>query len=325
MEAVAVQVCGIQRTQKPEAKPAAAIIFAADHPVCRHGVSAYPQEVTRAMVANFVAGGAAASVLCRRAKVPLHVVDVGVLSVGVNSAEVVDGVRLSVAPRAGRAGDLRTEDAMDQDAFDAAWDAGAQAVSELESDVKVVILGDMGIGNTTPAAAVAASLLGRPAAEIVGRGTGVDDSGLQNKVQVVSDGLRRIAEAPSSDEGDGPLAVLRRVGGREMVAIASAATAAAGKGMAILVDGFIVTAAVLAAVRHEPRLREHLIFAHQSQELGHRLMLEALDGRALLNLGFRLGEASGALAALDLVDQGCCLHREMATFAAAGVPDQDAL
>lgn len=348
LEELAVQLAGIQQTVWPAARPASAILFAADHPVCKHGVSAYPQAVTAAMVSNIVQGGAACSVLARAAGVPLHVVDVGVLRGEEEGKEeqVADGITFTRAKQWGSVGDLRTEDAMDQAAFDAAWSAGEAAVQELSAEVCVLVLGEMGIGNTTPAAAVAACLLGRPAADLVGRGTGVDDAGMARKAQVVSDAVARVlaatpvaAEAAAAASGQSrsegghegpagilpvpPLEVLRLLGGRELTAIAGAALAGAARGQVILVDGYIVTAAILAATRHEPRLREHLVFAHRSQELGHHLMLEALCGKPLLDLGLRLGEGSGALLAFGLLEQACALHRGMATFEGAKVPDRD--
>jgi nicotinate-nucleotide--dimethylbenzimidazole phosphoribosyltransferase len=297
------------------ARPAAVLLFAADHPVVRHGVAAYPASVTAGMVANFAAGGAAASVAAVGVHgLPLEVHDVGVDTpydlppAGPNGARVV---RHACAERA--AGDLREQDAMDPDLFAAALEAGRSAVLALDPTPRVLILGEMGIGNTTPASAVAAALLGRPAADLAGPGTGLDSDGVAAKAAVIDDALRRIAGTAE------PLEILRRVGGRELAAIAGAALAARGIGALVLVDGFIVTAAILAAVRSEPELREHLLFAHRSGEPGHALLLEELDASPLLDLGLRLGEGSGALAAFGLVDLACRLHGEMATFADAGL------
>ncbi|MEL6430118.1 MAG: nicotinate-nucleotide--dimethylbenzimidazole phosphoribosyltransferase [Planctomycetota bacterium] len=316
LEDVAVALAGIQGSERPASRPAAALLFAADHPVTQHGVSAYPPSVTGAMMSNFAGGGAASTVFARTLDIPLTVFDVGVESEYAPSDVVVR------TPRGGHAGDLRTEDALDAAAFEAAWSAGASAIDGLRDDVRVVLFGEMGIGNTTPAAAVAAALLGRPAADLVGPGTGVAGDALLHKRGVVQDALDRV----------GPLApdagreALRRLGGRELVAIASATTAAADRGLAVLVDGFIVTASVLAAVRAQPTIRESLVFAHRSEEPGHRALLDALDARALLDLGFRLGEGSGALAALPLLDLACAMHGGMATFQEASIdgPVEDA-
>ncbi len=316
LEDLAIQLAAIQGGP-PASRPAEAVIFAADHPVVKHGVSAYPPEVTAAMVSNFVRGGAAASVLARRLGVGLSVVDVGV---GAPYERDVSGpgARLRRDPVADAAeGDLRVEDAMSASVLDGALAAGEAAIDALDAGTRVVILGEMGIGNTTVAAAVAAALLDRDAAELVGPGTGVDRPALARKTRVVRDAVARA-------HGADPLRVLQAVGGRELAAIVGAAGRAIERRMAVLVDGFIVSAALLVLVRLEPRTRPSLIFAHRSQEPGHALVLAALDARPLLDLGLRLGEASGALAALPLLDAACALHGEMATFADAGVPERSA-
>lgn len=309
LEDIAITLAGIQGLERPSSRPAAALLFAADHPVTRHGVSAYPPSVTGAMMANFAGGGAASTVFARALDVPLQVVDVGV------DSEYPPSATVRRAPRAGEAGDLRTEDALDAEAFEAAWSAGVDAIDGLPEDVRVVLLGEMGIGNTTPAAAVSAALLGRPAADLVGPGTGVAGEALENKRQVVEDALSRVGPLEPSAGRE----ALLRLGGRELAAIAGAATRAVERGVAVLVDGFIVTSAVLAAVRAEPGVRDGLLFAHCSQEPGHRALLEALDARALLDLGLRLGEGSGALAALPLLDLACAMHAGMATFEEAAI------
>jgi nicotinate-nucleotide--dimethylbenzimidazole phosphoribosyltransferase len=265
------------------------------------------------MVHNFVGGGAAASVLCKRQEIQLCVVNVGV------AMPPVEGV--ARAPSADMpAGDLRLEDAMPLATFDAALAAGRAAVSSLPAAPRVLLLGEMGIGNTTCASAVAAALLGLPAADTVGAGTGVDDAGRARKLAVVSDALARLPADVA------PLEVLRRVGGRELVALAGAALEAAERGVAVLVDGFIVSAALLAAARHEPGLVDYLIPAHCSREPGHQLLLEALFGPAahpLLDLDLALGEGSGALLAFPLLELALATHADMATFDAAGVPDRE--
>ena len=220
LETVAVALAGLQGTERPHSRPAAALLFAADHPVTKHGVSAYPAEVTAAMVCNFVNGGAAASVLCRSLGVPLEVVDVGVDTP--YDAPTSSEVRIVRAPRAGVAGDLRTEDAMDDAAFRAAWDAGRAAVDRLAPGTKLVVLGEMGIGNTTPAAAVAAALLPIDANSAVGSGTGVSPDGVRLKAQVVADALGRLGPDTT------PLETLRKLGGRELTALAGAAARAGG-------------------------------------------------------------------------------------------------
>jgi nicotinate-nucleotide--dimethylbenzimidazole phosphoribosyltransferase len=308
LETLAVQLSEAQGTVRPSARPASAILFAADHPVVNLGVSAYPQAVTRAMVLNFVAGGAAASVAARRLGIDLHVVDVGVAG-----AEPVAGAfRADVANRL--EGDLVTSDAMSPEVFAEALEAGAAAVGRLAPDVRVVILGEMGIGNSTLASAVAAATTGAAVDDVVGRGTGVDEEGLVRKRSVVSQALARVG--PVS-----PREALRRLGGRELASIFGAAMAAIERGKVVLVDGAIVTSALLALVSERPEARAQLVFAHRSADRSHATMLRWLDVAPLLDLGLRLGEASGALVAFPLLELACALQSEMATFGEAAVPE----
>ncbi len=320
LEEIPVQLAGLQRTAMPSSRPAAAILFASDHPVARHGISAYPVEVTAAMLRNFVAGGAAASVLAKELRVPLHIVDVGVLGGGYLSCE--GDVRLVRAPVARDAvGDLRVEDAMSEATFARAVMAGASAVDALPDGVLVLVLGEMGIGNTTAASAVVATLLEAREDEVdalVGAGTGVTGAALARKRAVVRDALARVGQVPCAEEA------IRRLGGRDIAALFGAAARASERGMAVLVDGFIVSAAVLGLVRSAPATRPSFLFAHRSTEPGHQRVLEALEATPLLDLRLRLGEASGALLALSLLDHACALHSRMATFASAGVPESGA-
>ena len=248
---------------------------------------------------------------------PLTVVDVGVNGAGVLAS--TDAARFLRAAVAGdEVGDLRVEDAMSEPTFARAVMAGAGAVDALPAEVVVVALGEMGIGNTTAASAVAAMLLDARDAEadaLVGAGTGVTGATLARKCAVVRDSLARVGQVRSPEEA------VRRLGGRDIAALFGAAARACERGMAILVDGFIVSAAVLALVRTSPATRRSFFFAHRSAEPGHRRVLEALQARPLLDLGLRLGEASGALLALPLLDHACALHARMATFASAGVPE----
>ncbi|AUX46685.1 nicotinate-nucleotide--dimethylbenzimidazole phosphoribosyltransferase [Sorangium cellulosum] len=320
LEELAVELAAIQGGP-PASRPAAAVLFAADHPVTRHGVSAYPPEVTAAMVANFVSGGAAASVLCRHLGVELRIVDVGVAH-PYEPAPGGDGggaaARLRRDPVAGDPiGDLRVEDALSEAVYERALRAGAAEIDALGGDTRVVLLGEMGIGNTTAAAAIAALLLDLPAEDLVGAGTGVAGDALARKIEVVRDATRRVVQAARD-----PHRVVRSVGGKEIAALVGAAARAIERRMAVLVDGFIVSTAALALVRMDARARRGMLFAHRSAERGHARVLAALDARPLLDLGMRLGEASAALAALPLLDAACALHAGMATFASASVPDR---
>ncbi|WP_437597806.1 nicotinate-nucleotide--dimethylbenzimidazole phosphoribosyltransferase [Sorangium sp. So ce590] len=323
LEDLAVALAGIQGG-RPASRPAAAVLFAADHPVTRHGVSAYPAEVTAAMVANFVRGGAAASVLCRHLGVELRVVDVGVahpyerIGVDVGGA----GARLRRDPVADDPiGDLRVEDALSEAVYERALRAGAAEIDALGGDTRVVLLGEMGIGNTTAASAMAALLLGLAPEDLVGAGTGVGGDALARKIEVVRDATRRVQGAPGAERPD-PHRIVRAVGGKEIAALVGAMARAIERRMVVLVDGFIVSAAALALVRMELQARAGMLFAHRSAERGHAHVLAALDARPLLDLGMRLGEASAALAALPLLDAACALHAGMATFASANVPDR---
>lgn len=323
LERVIVQLAAVQGLETPQSRPAACLVFASDHPVTRHGVSAYPSEVTAAMVDNLAAGGAAANVLCRCQHVALTVVDVGVAYSMRNPGTTSSGYwRAECADLP--AGDLRVEEAMPPETFAAAFRAGRDAVCRLAPAPRVLILGEMGIGNTTPASAVCSALLGLAADRVVGPGAGLDAQGVARKTAVVSDAVTRLR----GDEA--PLEVLRCVGGRELAALAGAAAEAASRRIAILVDGFIVTAALLALVRQVPAVRQFMIPAHCSREPGHRLALDGLFARSaseltvhqpLLDLKLALGEGSGGLLAFALVDLALATHGEMATFETAGVPD----
>ncbi|HMJ16064.1 MAG TPA: nicotinate-nucleotide--dimethylbenzimidazole phosphoribosyltransferase [Polyangiaceae bacterium] len=322
LEDIALDLAAIQGTEQPRARQAAALLFAADHPVTRHGVSAYPAAVTRAMLGNFVQGGAAASVLARQQSIALGVIDVGVAPGPEPSFLATDsGVQAATAYRDpvadDPAGDLRVEDAMSSSTFERALGAGRRAVAELNAETCVVLFGEMGIGNTTVASAVCAGLLGGEPAEFVGAGTGVAGSALETKQRVVQEAVARLR-----GEAD-PLEVLRRVGGRDVAALAGAMAEAAARRLVIVVDGFISSAAALALVRALPAARPFMIFSHRSQERGHARVLEALAARPLLDLSLRLGEASGALLAYPLIELACAVHNGMATFEAAGVPEQD--
>ena len=313
LEKVILDLALIQNAERPLARPAAAIVFAADHPVVKHAVETCPGPGTSGMIVNAVRGGAAASVATDWIHgIPLEVHDVGVdtayeIPTNGSSAQLFrhrfDGLI---------AGDLRAEDAMSAELFTAAVTAGRTAVLTLEPQPKVLILGEMGIGNTVPASAVSAALLKRPVEEFLAApGQGGDGASSRREREVVADALARLAST------DGPLEVLRRVGGRELAAIVGAVQGAREIGAAVLVDGFTVATAVYAAVLDDPALRQYLIFGHRSGEPGHALLLEAMDARPLLDLGLRLGEGSGALAAFGLVEYAARLHSDMAPFAEA--------
>jgi nicotinate-nucleotide--dimethylbenzimidazole phosphoribosyltransferase len=285
LDEVASWLAGWQRTDRPSVQRPAALVFAADHGVAaRRGVSAYPADVTAAMLDALRSGAATASVMARQVGVQLDVVDVGV----------------------GRpSGDITIEDALDHSRFAESFDRGRAAVAALESDL--LVLGEMGIGNTTPAAAVCASLFGMRTEDWTGRGTGVDDEGLARKLAAVAAARARVEGAP-------PLEILRRAGGAEMAALAGAVLEARLRSIPVVLDGFVVTASVATLEVECPGALAHCVAGHCSQEAGHRLLLEKLALRPLLDLELRLGEGSGALAAVPLVKLAAACVTEVATF-----------
>ena len=311
LEALAIKLAGLQHTERPRAARAPIIVFAGDHGIAAQGVSAYPQQVTIAMMANFASGGAAISVLARELNVPLEVVDAGTLA-----EAPMPGV-ISDKPRRG-ARDFSVESALKPSELAFAVDCGRRAVTRAAaSEPDLLIFGEMGIGNTTSASAIASALLETNAETMTGRGTGLDAAGRERKARLIDAAIARHAIA-----GAPPETILCAVGGLEIAAIAGAIVAAAQGRVPVLVDGFIVSVAALAATRLNPSCRPYLVFAHRSAEQGHRRVLEELNARPLLDLDLRLGEGSGAALALPVLRLACALHDQMATFAEAAVPDR---
>jgi nicotinate-nucleotide--dimethylbenzimidazole phosphoribosyltransferase len=303
----------------PVAAPSRArvVVFAADHGIAAEGVSPYPSSVTAAMVANFIAGGAAISVLTRASDIELSVVDVGVAS----PIPVLPGAAaklVSLPVRAGTASFLRGP-AMSRAEAEQALAIGERLARQAVAEgVDVLGAGEMGIGNTTTAATVVAALTGAAPADVVGRGTGVDDAGLARKTEVV-----RAALVHHRLDRTDPLGVLAGVGGLEIAAMAGLMLGGAALRVPVVVDGFISGAAALVAVALAPGVRDYLLFSHLSAERGHRVVCEALDARPLLDLGLRLGEGTGAALAITLLRAAVRLQNEMATFASANVANRD--
>lgn len=317
LEDLAIRLAAFQATQCPQARPCSVLLFASDHPVTKHGVSPYPSSVTRAMIDNFVAGGAAASVLAKLHGLPLHVVDVGVDGATSNSLPHGAITLHRMQPQAA-AGDIALEPALSRDDFARCQAFGARLVEEYCSEDRVVILGEMGIGNTTPATALGASLLKiNDPASLVGPGTGAVGDILSRKKAVVVQAVGRVAGCNCPEE------LLRQLGGREMVAMYGAMKAALATRKIVLVDGFIVTAVALALCRQDSAAPEGMVFAHQSHEQGHRALLDAIGAEPLLRLNMRLGEASGALTAFPILEAACATHNQMATFESASIPDKE--
>ncbi|NNF72600.1 MAG: nicotinate-nucleotide--dimethylbenzimidazole phosphoribosyltransferase [Rhodobacteraceae bacterium] len=305
IEEVAAVLARVQHSLTPRAETCRHVIFAADHGIAAEGVSAYPQAVTREMVKNFLAGGAAANVFARRFGVDLAVVDAGIAGVPLGLKGLIDA-RIG----AGTANAL-TGPAMTADDCARAIDAGALIAGDGTSDA--ASFGEMGIGNTSSAALVAAKLTGVPVADYVGRGTGLDDAGLEAKADV----LNRAA-ARTEDRLEARVA-LAEYGGFEIAMMAGAMAAAAEQGQLVIVDGFIATVAAACAMEFAPGCERAMIFAHLSAEPGHTRLCDAIDVRPLLHLDMRLGEGTGALLCWPLVQAAAAMLCDMASFDSAGV------
>lgn len=287
LDEIAAWVAGWQRTSEPRVEQPAALIFAADHGVAAAAkVSAYPTGVTQAMFSAYLEGRSTINAFARLAGASVTAVDVGI----------------------GRpTGDIRYEAALSEERFDDVVRAAFTAVDQLECDL--LVLGEMGIGNTTASAAIAASLAGGETAAWVGRGTGVDDEGLARKRQAVQESVRRIAGITD------PLEILREVGGAEIVAITAATIAARHRSIPVVLDGYVVTSAVLPLATIELGAIDHCTVGHCSAEPGHRKLLERLEKPPLLDLDMRLGEGSGAMAAVPLIAMACAGITDVPTFA----------
>jgi nicotinate-nucleotide--dimethylbenzimidazole phosphoribosyltransferase len=311
LEWIAARLSAIQETLRPRVTPRRIIIFAADHGVTDEGVSAYPSAVTAQMVGNFLRGGAAINVLARAFGTNVCVVDAGV-------AGDIDasGHAAAFVSRRVRPGTLNMTKgpAMSEDELASALGIGLDAADGAAGDdVAVIACGDMGIGNTTAASAMTSAILGVPAGEVTGPGTGIDGEMLARKIDVVRRALA--ANRPGRD----PLSILRTVGGLEIAAIVGAYVGAAAHRMAVVGDGFIATAAALVAASICPPFLDYWFAGHRSSEPGHTLQLEFLRQQPLLDLEMRLGEGTGAALAMPLFDAAAAVMNEMATFDSAGV------
>jgi len=313
LEEIAQRVAVLQRTERPSLPNKAIVLMAGDHGVTAQGISPYPSEVTAQMVANFATGGAAINQLARHAGARVVVVDVGVANAltvteGVIQARVADGTAdMSVGP------------AMSREQALAAIRVGMDQVASLAADgLDLVGTGDMGIGNTTASAALVSVLAGVDPADVVGPGTGLDDAGVRHKAEVV----RRAIALNVPDPADG-LDVLAKVGGLEIAGLAGVVIGAASRGIPVVSDGYISGAATLVALSIAPAARPWVFASHRSAEPGHRVVLEALGLRPVLELDMRLGEGTGGALAMELMDAACAVMSGMATFAEAGVSDRE--
>lgn len=313
LETIARQMGLIQRTTHPTVERPVMIVFAGDHGIAQEGVSPYPQAVTAQMVLNFLAGGAAINALSRVADVTLEVVNAGIATPLPHAEGLVD------IPVAAGTRNFAHEPAMTRDQALAAMHAGAERVRHHAAlGTNVIGFGEMGIANTSAAACLMSRLCGVPIDECVGRGTGLDNAGLARKRNVLASALAH--HAPD----DGPLDVLATFGGFEIAMMAGAYLAAAQARMTILVDGFIASSALLVADALAPNVREYCVFAHASNEAGHRRMLDYFGATPLLTLDMRLGEGTGAALVVPLLRAAVAFLNEMASFESAGVADRDA-
>ncbi|HZU79489.1 MAG TPA: nicotinate-nucleotide--dimethylbenzimidazole phosphoribosyltransferase [Acidimicrobiales bacterium] len=314
VEALGGRLAAIARISPPPVpEPVTVAVFAGDHGVVAEGVTPWPQEVTAQMVANFCAGGAAVNVLARHCGAAVVVVDVGVAT----DIPIESDTLLRRRVRNGT-GDLAREPAMTAAECRAALDIGAQVAADaVAGGARLLVTGDMGIGNTTPSAALIAALTATPAPEVTGRGTGIDDATFARKTAVVEQALSRLPTAAPAET------VLAELGGLEIAALTGFVVGAAAAGVPVVVDGVISLAAAVVADALVPAVRGYLIAGHRSTEPGASVALAHLGLDPVVDLGLRLGEGTGAVLAVPIVQAAAKILREMATFDGAGVTDKD--
>ncbi|WP_043969915.1 MULTISPECIES: nicotinate-nucleotide--dimethylbenzimidazole phosphoribosyltransferase [Acinetobacter] len=310
LEQLAIQLASLQGTLHPQIQQPWITIFAGDHGVVAENISAYPQAVTRQMLQNFASGGAAISVIAKHHHAHLQVVDCGT----VGEAYDYVGVERHCI-RAGTA-NFAQQVAMTEQECLAALQLGKDCVDRAKAQAAdIFIAGEMGIGNTCSASALACLLLHEGAAQLTGVGTGINNQQLQHKIAVIDQAVK----LHQQNVADDALKILAAVGGLEIAAMTGAYIRCAQIGLPIVVDGFISSVAALCAVRMQPQSHAWMLFGHQSAEYGHQRVLNALDAQPILNMNLRLGEGSGAGAALSMLQLACVLHNQMATFAEAAV------
>lgn len=310
MEQIVISLAGMQGVVYPSISRPYVAIFAGDHGVMAEQISAYPQAVTKQMLANFATGGACVNVMARHVGASIDVVNCGVVNagqmMGVRHEMIADGTHNFI-----------TQPAMSMDECLRALQIGRTSVERAVADgVDIYVAGEMGIGNTCSASALACLLLGQSAKSMTGRGTGVNDETLSKKTAVVEKAVALYGHLTK------PLEQLASVGGFEMAAMVGAYIRAGQLGLPVVVDGFISTVSALVAIRINAGVADWLIFGHRSQEQAHGAVLSALQAKPILDLGLRLGEGSGALASLTLIKLACDVHANMATFDSAGVANK---
>ena len=311
LEKIALKIAIIQGTDKPELIDPTIVVFAGDHGIANDGVSAYPQEVTYQMVMNFLSYGAAINVFCDQNDIDLHIVDAGVNYDFPFSLDLIDS-KIAKGTKS-----FLTEPAMTKEQCEKAIKAGAGLCDKIyKEDTNIIGFGEMGIGNTSAASLIMSKICGYPLAECVGRGTGLDDEHLTKKIEILE-------KASKIHETKTPFEIFRTYGGFEMAMMCGAMLKAAENGMTILVDGFISTSVFLVAHAIAPEIMDYALFSHQSDEQGHKRMLEFLHADPILKLGMRLGEGTGCALAYPLIKSSVAFLNDMASFESAGVSQEE--
>jgi nicotinate-nucleotide--dimethylbenzimidazole phosphoribosyltransferase len=315
---ISERLCGIQKTLTPSIDKKAVLVMAGDHGAVSDGVSAYPQEVTGAMVQTFLAGGAGINAISRYVGADVWVVDMGIIP-ELDPSELGGGDRFVVKKIAKGTANLIKGPAMSREDAETAILTGFQLASQLfDRGIDIIGTGDMGIGNTTPSAAIGAVVTGTSLEEMVGRGTGVDDEGLARKRESIRQGI----DVNHPDKTDG-LDVLSKVGGFEIGGIAGCVLAAAFHSRPVVIDGFISTAGALVAHTLCPTVKDYMFSGHQSEESGHGAMLRYMGLDPILDLGMRLGEGTGGALAMSIIEGAVRIFKDVLTFSEAGVPDKE--
>ncbi len=309
LEDLAARIVAIYEKETPEIHKKAVFVFAGDHGVVDEGVSAYPQEVTGLMVRNFLAGGAGINVLARRAGAEVHIIDIGMKESISDAAGLIDrNIRRGTK-------NMARGPAMTKDEAERAINAGIElAIMASDNGANMIATGEMGIGNTTPSSALFSVLLPAEPADVTDKGTGLENKGLQLKIETIKKALE-INKAMLDD----PLEALAAVGGLEIAGICGLCLGGASRRMAVVVDGFISGAGALVAMRLCPAVKDYLFFSHVSSERGHRIFCEKEGIRPILDLDLRLGEGTGAACAMQIIEDAVSIYNEMATFDDVGI------
>ncbi|MCW8929977.1 MAG: nicotinate-nucleotide--dimethylbenzimidazole phosphoribosyltransferase [Gammaproteobacteria bacterium] len=316
LESIAITLSALQKTTTPNVNEAQIIIYAADHGIAQEGVSAFPQAVTAEMVKNFSAGGAAISVLSAQHKLPLQVINLGLVT-ELPEMKSVEHKIISKGTNSFLQQSAMTETQLTQ-VFD---EAKHQVEQAKDNDCQLLIMGEMGIANTSTASALVCALESIEPEILTGTGTGLDSDGLEHKIQVIKKAIAFHKEN-NKTHFSSPMKILQTLGGYEIAALTASYIRAAQLGIVSIVDGFICSVAALFALRINPDCRPWLIFSHQSAEKGHKKVLELIDAKPLLEFNMRLGEGSGAALVYPLIRSACLLQNEMASFASASVSEK---